>query len=149
MLFRPRLARALVNCGKRLIPQYQAQLLEMDVHEIDVHAVLLFFGFIHFAIAHFLSVGKIRLEDINPILVGCALCVRQQAPNHYLGNNYIEDTMALVRDARQSTGDDPYRWALAYAQSIRHKIEFDEFQSTGFLTADTHALMIGTHPLFR
>lgn len=135
MFFRPKAARWLIDSGHKGLNLFLNAAEEAGSKNVDRDAAIMFAGFIHFAIAFYMANGKIKSDDIAPILAACALHIRHYAPNHSLGVSYLEDTRDMVMRAVQSTDQDPVRWISEYRLLAKDLISIDEVAFCAALSA--------------
>lgn len=126
MFFRSKTAKWLIDSGHKGLNTFLNAAEEAGSENVDRDAAIMFAGFIHFAIAFYMGNGKIKSDDIAPIITACALHIRHYAPNHSLGVSYLELTRDMVMRAAQSTGQDPVKWISEYRLLSKDLISIDE-----------------------
>jgi hypothetical protein len=118
------------------VPAFRASAKNAGSTNPDRDAAIMYSGFIHFAIAWYLSTGKIKEADIAPVITACALHIRNYAPNFQLGISYLEDTRNMVMEAIASVQQDPVAWTPHYYDAVRNLVSIDVGSFCGALSAD-------------
>lgn len=109
----------------------------------DRDAVILFCGFSHFFIGYNIGRKQLRENDIAPLLVHLALTVRAHAPDHHLGDSYIEDTMHTSNECMGRADAHFIKWIPLYYAAFQDRLEIGETDFTAFLSADVMAVVQG------
>ena len=106
----------------------------------DRDVALMFIGYTHYAITYLMTNRMMKANEIAPVIMHSALMVRKHAANHGLGNDYIENTMHMVKMAIETTNGSPVMWTEAYHRQLGDLVKVNEGTFMGCLAREAKAI---------
>lgn len=112
-----------------------------DVGEnIDLDATVMLMGWMHYSIAILMQRGLLKSNEITAVMKAAALAVRAKAPNHGLGDSYIEDAQHQMFGAMREADGSPTWPFNYYSQTQHHGLRVSEGAFAGALMRETMAV---------
>lgn len=118
---------------------------------IDRDAVIMFVGWLHFSIAYMLSANKLKPNEIMSVLTKAALSVRSIAPNHELGDAYLQKSGEIVKSAMDLSNIkqqakkieeyDYFLWTDYYYEDVSPSLNIDRAVFIGCICREALAVM--------
>lgn len=115
--------------------------VERDIGEFsDRDAAIMFAGWLHYSIALLIQSRRLKQNEIPAALQSGALAVRSAAPDHGLGDTYIEVAQGRIFDSmREANGS--RMWPLLYfARAKEDGLRVSEGAFAGALMRETEAV---------
>jgi hypothetical protein len=138
-MFESRGLKALQKHSAAVLNGFQNS-VEDDVGEAsDKDATIMFAGWLHYSIALLMQSGRMKQGELTAALTAGALAVRAHAPNHGLGDFYVEVAQNRIFAAMREANGSPV-WPFIYYEAAKDDLRVSEAVFAGALMRETNAV---------